>query len=482
MSLTGALNAAMSGLKANTRAASLISTNIANATNEAYGRRTMELSALGSGTRGGVLVAGVVRQSDPVLVADRMVADSQLAGGSDMYAFAKRLETLVGESGTSGSLTDRITAFENALLSASSNPASAQRLELVAVTATDLTNAINDLSFEVQLARQTADTTIAKQVSTLNAAVSRLEVINDIVRKAEASGTDTASVLDERQALLNEISSIVPLRVVEREHGQIALFTRRGGILLDGKAYEVGFSTTGSIDAATTLGGGGLSGLTLNGTPIDPSTNGMFAGGSLAAQFELRDVTAVNRQAELDGIARDLIERLGPGGPDTTLGATDPGFFTDNGIAFSAANETGIAGRISLNAVLAPAGGGTWRIRDGIGAAAAGEVGDATLLQGIADALGASNVPGSAALPSIARTFIDQVSQFSSSVAGERVRSENAFTFLSAQNRTLREMELSKGVDTDQELQKLMQVEQYYTANAKVISTVDDLFERLLSI
>lgn len=103
-------------------------------------------------------------------------------------------------------------------------------------------------------------------------------------------------------------------------------------------------------------------------------------------------------------------------------------------------------------------------------------------MQGIADALSDAVAPSSTALSSVARSFIGQVSQFSSAVAGERVRSENAYTFQVAQNTTLKEMELSKGVDTDQELQKLMQIEQYYAANAKVISTVDTLYERLLSI
>ena len=49
MSLSGALYNAFSGLKANARAASLVSGNIANATTESYGRRTLALSAPGPG-------------------------------------------------------------------------------------------------------------------------------------------------------------------------------------------------------------------------------------------------------------------------------------------------------------------------------------------------------------------------------------------------------------------------------------------------
>ncbi|WP_425071515.1 flagellar hook-associated protein FlgK [Sagittula sp. S175] len=481
MSLSSALNTAFTGLKANVRAANVVSTNISNATNEAYGRREIGLSALGFGSRG-VMVTGVIRQSDPVLLADRMVSDARLAHSNDMYTFARRLEDMVGESGTAGSLTDRVTAFENALLSAASNPASTQRLELVSTTARDLATSINQLSTQVQEARQMADDNIAGQVERLNAAVGRLRDINDVMVKAGATGTETASILDERQALLNEISAIVPLRVVEREQGDIALFTRSGAVLMDGLVFEVGFTPTGSIDANATLAGGQLSGLTLNGKPVSASESGMFAGGSLAAQFQIRDVEAVSRQSELDGIARDLIERLGPGGPDATLGPTDAGLFTDNGVAFVAANETGLSGRLQLNALVAPGAGGSWRLRDGLGAVTQGEVGDSALIRGISEALSTMTTPSSTSLPSLSRSFMDQASQFASAAAGDRVRTENTFFFQKAQNTALKELEMSKGVDTDQELQKLMQVEQHYTANAKVISTVDGLFERLLSI
>lgn len=479
MSLSGALYNAFSGLKANSRAAGLVSTNISNATTEGYGRRTLGLVPGAAGTTGGVRMTGTIRFSDPVLTGDRMVSDAHLGQASIGLDFAKRLERLVGDSGVPGSLTDRINVFENALLTASANPASNQRLELVATSADGLARALNALSDEVQEARQSADTGIGAQVDKLNATIARLDEVNGNIVAARATGTDTASFLDERQRLLDDIAEIVPLRVVERDKGDIAVFTRGGAVLLDGSPVEVGFQRTNSIGPGMTMAGGQLSGLTLKGSPVDKA---MFAGGTLAAQFEVRDGAAVERQAQLDGIARDLIERLGAGGPDTTLGAADPGLFTDGGAAFATANETGIAGRIALNALVAPGSGGAWRLRDGLGAVSQGEVGDARLLQAISDALGAATVPGSTNLGPVARNFANHIAEFASTVSGERVRSENAQMFVSIQNGALKELELSKGVDTDQELQRLMQIEQHYTANAKVMSTIDDLLERLMSI
>ena len=84
MSLTGALYNAFSGIKANSRAAELVSTNIANATTEGYGARELSLTSGALGTTGGVRIAGVIRHSDPVIIADRRASDADLAYSSDI--------------------------------------------------------------------------------------------------------------------------------------------------------------------------------------------------------------------------------------------------------------------------------------------------------------------------------------------------------------------------------------------------------------
>ena len=67
-------------------------------------------------------------------------------------------------------------------------------------------------------------------------------------------------------------------------------------------------------------------------------------------------------------------------------------------------------------------------------------------------------------------------------IAGTRLRAETELGFTMARWETLREAELSDGVDTDRELQTLLQIEQAYAANARVIETVDFLMQRLLEI
>ncbi len=484
MSLSGALSNAFSGLQANARAAALVSTNIANATTEGYGQRSLALSPGTSGSHGGVRIDAVVRQSDPVLLADRRLSDAALGQGSTMLRFAERLESLIGETGGAGSLANRLVAFENALTVAAANPSSDARLETVAGTADALARSLNTLSGSVQAAREEADRSIASDVARLNATLKRLDRLNDDFSKANGRGQDLSSLQDERQRLIDGISGIVPLRVVARERGQIAVFTMDGAPLLDGRPATIGFAPTALVAPGMTVEDGLLAGLTLDGRPMASGPVGLFRGGTLAAAFRIRDETATEFQASLDGLARDLAERLGPGGggPDTTLGTADAGLFADAGALFDAADETGFAGRIALNALVAPGSGGAWRLRDGLGAAAPDEAGDGRLLERMEAALSRLSVPGSASLGSGARGLSGHVSAVVSGVTATRVLAETEQTFLAAQSLAQKEAELSRGVDTDAELQRLLQIEKLYAANAQVLSAVDEMMQRLLNI
>ena len=192
----------------------------------------------------------------------------------------------------------------------------------------------------------------------------------------------------------------------------------------------------------------------------------------------------VDINAQLDGLARDLVERLQDTTVDTTLTATDAGLFTDAGAFFLVANETGLASRLTVNAQVDPsAGGAAWRIRDGMNAAVQGLVGDNTILRNIEAALGGARAPVASIgiqQSSSASEFIGAVSAM---VAENNATSDSTAAFRSNELAILREAESSRiGIDSDAELQNLLELEKYYAANARVISTIDTLLDTLLEI
>ncbi len=310
MSLSGALSSALSGLTANARAASLVSSNISNAQTEGYGRRELAVSSSSLGS-GGVRVDGVTRHVNPVVLADRRLSDAETAKDETLQSFASRLELMLGDATSTGSLSGRMAAFENAMITAASNPASTQRLDTLSRAADDLAKTFNTLSNHIQTAREEADRTIRVQVDALNDTLAQVEKLNNRIMAATRLGRDASSLMDARQKAIDTIAEAVPLRSVARDDNGVALFTTGGLILMDGRAVKMEFSQTSIIEPHLTQANGLLSGLTIDGKPVNTSESGPLSGGSLGAQFQIRDVQAVAFQAQLDGVARDLIERLG---------------------------------------------------------------------------------------------------------------------------------------------------------------------------
>ncbi|MFN4130681.1 MAG: flagellar basal body rod C-terminal domain-containing protein, partial [Paracoccaceae bacterium] len=273
-------------------------------------------------------------------------------------------------------------------------------------------------------------------------------------------------------------------REVARENDQIALYTSSGTILLDGRPAQFGFTPTGMITPDLSQSTGSLSGLTVNGHAISTAPSGGRVGeGQLSALFDLRDVLAPEVQANLDALARDLIERVTDPAVDPTRPPGTPGLFTDRGMTFDPLDEVGLAGRIQLNSMVMPeSGGALWRLRDGLGAAAAGPGGFSDRLTALAGALSAVRVQASGGLSPGSRSLSDFASQIGSAQSVQRLGAEAGTAFAAARSDALRSELLRGGVDTDQEMQNLLLIEQAYAANAKVFKTADEMIKLLLGI
>ena len=481
MTISNSLSNALSGLTAASRAAEVVSSNVANAQTQGYGRRDLDIA---SRYLGGVDVVGVNRNVDIRVVQDRRLADASVGYNGTVADFQLTLEDALGTPDEGWSLSGRVAAFEAALVEAASRPDNDARLAAVRSAAADLAGKLNQVSDTVQDARMEADAAIAAQVTRLNQGLELVQNLNYKIKEAEARGQDPSSLMDMRQVAIDDISGIVPLKQVDREFGQVALYAPGGAIVLDSQAVTFGFEPVGVIVPEMTLESGALSGLTINGKTVrTDAANSPIQGGSLAALFEVRDDLATKAQSQLDAVARDLIERFEDTSVDPTLIAGDPGLFTDAGAALDPGTETGLASRIALNALVDPdRGGALWRLRDGLGAAAPGDVGSSTLLQSLNAALTGERVAASGDFLGVSRTASGLAADLLSRVGMERTAAETRQSYAVAEQESLTNMELENGVDTDAELQKLMLIEQAYAANAKVISTIDAMLQAIMDL
>lgn len=484
MSLSASLANAMTGLTASARAASVVSSNVANAMTDGYARRELNLSPQSvGGTGAGVKVDGVTRVVDRALLSDRRLADAEASNTRLKSGFLGRIERLAGTPEDAGSLSARLADLEAALVAAASRPDSQARLQDVADAAAGVARHLNLLSDAIQRERMDADAGIARQVRMLNETLGNIDRLNAEILSATASGHDATALMDQRQLLVDRVAEIVPVHEVQRDRNQISLYTAGGAILLEGNPALVGFSPVGVITADMSIGSGALSGFTINGQPVPSGDDGMLGGGTLGALVAIRDRLAPDAQSQIDALSRDLIERFASTAVDPSLAPGQPGLFTDAGAAFDPLLETGLAGRITLNALVDPAHGGQiWRLRDGLGASAPGNVGDATLLDALRTALTGLRTPASGMFIGMARSASGLAADLLSGFAGLRRQAEAQESFAIARQDALTGMQLAQGVDTDAEMQTLLLIEQSYAANARVIQVIDDLIQKLIGL
>ena len=487
MTISTALSNANSGLSAASKRADLVSSNISNALTPGYTRREASVSEQVNGGMGaGVRVDGVSRASDPVLTRERRTAEGAMGRDQTVASAYASLNATLGEPDDPFSLFGQYQKLESGLRSLAETPESLAYQNQVLDAATGLATTLNQLSLTAQNTRQDADTTIGREVASINEKLKRIEELNLDISRAGNSGRDVSALLDQRKTLIDEVSAKIPVREVPRGNGAVDLMTNEGVFLIAGRAKEISFTETGVItpDLDYNGGAGALSGLSVDGVDITPGGGGSFSvsQGTLAGLFAVRDEIAPAFQGQIDALARDVMERFE--GIDPSLAPGDPGLFTDAGAAFNAANETGLAGRIAVNVAVDPAQGGSiWRIRDGLGAAAEGTAGDATLIRAMLDSFTELRTPPAGAGLSGQKSAADAAAGVTTAIGSARINAETRLASSSARAEAVIEAETAAtGVDSDQELQKLILIEQAYAANARVLQTAQAMIETLMEI
>ncbi|MEM9421039.1 MAG: flagellar hook-associated protein FlgK [Pseudomonadota bacterium] len=481
MTFTNALSIATSGLNAASARASVAANNIANADTEGYTRRTVLLEERMVGSLGaGVRVVATDNVEAQFITADRMRLASENAYTAEKSTATERITQLIGDPGVENGLFRSYARFETALKDAAATPESPVLLRQAVDAAQELSSNFNELSARADQERSSADRRISESVSSVNTALSRLEELN-----ALAQTEITPEIADERQRLVDRINEEIPVTVQRREGG-INLVTDGGAFLLTERAHFVEFSTTGNVGRTQTLGSP-LSGLSVDGIDITPGGGAPQAsrGGRVAALFEQRDVIVPGFQDQLDALASDVINRFSDDSVDPTKPIGEVGLFTNGAsTAPPVANEIGVAARIQINAAVDPAQGGeNYRLRDGLGATTEGPEGAGEQLNRLVDAF-----TGGRAAPAILgvageRSATELAAEVASAISFDDRNAADAALFAASRFDIARNAELAvTGVDTDQELQQLLLIEQAYAANARVIQTVSEMIDTLLSI
>jgi flagellar hook-associated protein 1 len=327
MGLSSALAIAMSGLRANQAALSIVSGNVANAQTPGYVTQTanqIEVQSGGSGSS--VEVTGVNRQLDLYVQSQLRTETSGGAYADQTANILGQLQSVYGTPGGVGTLETTYSNFTTALqaLSTSQGTQSAQTTALAA--AQSLAQELNQTSQGIQSLRSNVEQDIGSSVTQANTDMKKIATINQQLQGLSSTDPAAATLMDQRDSAISDLSTLMDVHVVTDPSNQANVFTTSGTQLVGGSlASTINFSSSGSLTAnslySTNASQNGVGSLTIqlpNGASYDMVSNNTITSGKIAADLKLRDQTLVQAQTQVDQLAASMSSALS----DTTTAGT----------------------------------------------------------------------------------------------------------------------------------------------------------------
>lgn len=325
MSLTLALNNALSGLRLNQNAMSVLSQNLANVNTEGYSRQYIAQSALyNGGTGNGVKIDGILRRVDNYLLRAVQSQGSELQRISVINDYQSRVQTLLGQPGAGNSLDSTLTTFFNVLQQLADAPDSSASRRTVLSTAEALATQISSLAASLEDLRFQADRDIQASVDIINAQITKLYQLNSSIAEASVNNQPVAGLLDERDAALRTLAEQMDISVLYNEYGGVNITAGNGIALVDDVQRQLIFESATSINVFTNderLGAISVQAYDNNGNPIgnpdvlvtgdvSSEVESNISSGKIGGLLQLRDDMLPLVLIELDNLAAGLRDAM----------------------------------------------------------------------------------------------------------------------------------------------------------------------------
>ena len=483
MGLSLALNTARTSLLASSSQIAVASRNIAGANDPTYSRK---IAMLVSG--GGSITVTTVRAADAALYGRQLASTSGAAERDAVLQGIKTLSQTVGDTNEATAPTARLSALNAALEAAANEPDNLILARAAVDRGNELALSLRTAADAVHAVRKEADTGIATSVTRINDLLVQYDGANRLVMKGTATNADISDALDNRERILSQLAEEVGITTVEREGGDLAIYTDSGVPLFERSARTVSFTPTTAFAAGSVGGVLKIDGVAVTG-PASPMP---LISGRIAGLVELRDTFAPTYEAQIDALAGALVDAFAETDKVPPIGAARAGLFVAGaGIpAPGAAARMGLASLIRINPGVDPAlGGDPTLLRDGgmngtdyRSNTTPAEAAYSGRLRELTSAFGAERVFDSGSVLSGPATL----SSYANASAGwlEALRKETAGE-ADYQNTMLGRATEARanvvGVNGDDELALTMQLERSYGAAAKILSVVDELMQTLLN-
>ncbi|HYV96316.1 MAG TPA: flagellar hook-associated protein FlgK [Gemmatimonadaceae bacterium] len=467
MSLGSILSLARTAILANQSAIEVTGHNIANAETEGYTRQELQLVPgpplqTPQGNFGlGVNVRTVSRARDALLDQNLRTQLAPSAGYAARSDVLGSLQQVFGEPSDTG-IASALDAFWNSWSDLASNPASAGAKSVVQQRAIALTSRISTAAGQIDTLTANVRAQVVDTVTQVNRLSHQIGELNLQIVPAESGGHTANDLRDQRDKLIDQLSSLVPVSVIDRNDGS-------DQIMLGGRPL-----VDGSVSHDLTL----LPGTTISVAFAGESEAVNAGSGKLGALMQVANVDIGHARTALDTLASALITDVnalhitGWSPPSGAGGNWDPlaGPTGSNIPFFDTAPANANALNIRLSAQVA-ANADAISVGDALDAPGNNKV--ALQLAALRDF--SPTAPGN----SFSGAYGVLVSQVATTTRAASDSQQVASTLVS---QAADRRDAVSGVNTDEELMRIMRYQQAYAAAAKVVSAVDDMAQTLLDM
>lgn len=464
MSLESALTVSLSGLKASSTQLELTASNISNSSVEGYTKKSVVLSSATLGTvGGGTQVTGFTRSENAALFKTLTTSTTDLGQRTAQDSYLQQVQDILGTgSSDNPALSENISSFVNAWTQYASTPESLVSKSQVIQDGVNLTDEVRRLSDAVEDLDRQCKNEINSTLQDLNGYLEQIRDLNAKISQAVTANLSAGDVEDQRDQLVLKVAAITGVTILERNFGQIALYTSTGYQLVDGASIRtLSYNGTDVTDASNT---------TL-------SLNTALSGGSLQALIDFRATTTPASSDPATSIIQKLRSQL-----DTVV------------TAFTSVVTTAASGEVTFaQAYNAATTTGTELANSFFtGVNRTNFYVNASLLDGTAQLKQAAASPVTDAMLDATRTFTtDGLNATSVSYASYVTASFTTFQQAATNIATLKgsaedsndylqeKYSNETAVNVDDELVKLTTFQNAYAASAHAMTVVKELFMKL---
>ncbi len=447
MAITTIFDISQKALLNNQAAIDTTAKNIANVNTEGYKRRQVtNYNITGFGSANGQPGQDEFYRIRNVFVENRLrMEQDNLEKYETSQMVLENIESIIGEPSDSG-LQNIMMEFWNAWNDLANDPENPAAKTVVKDKAVVMAHTFNRVYSDFRSLQEQIGYNINEKVDRVN------QIISQIYNTNERLGSNsTSDLLDQRDILIDELSTLIDINVHEYENNGITISV--GGQILVSDNY------CSEIDADATYNNGFSDyKLSIGSNPNTVAING----GSLGALLEINNIHIPNYVEQLNTVAVSLANRVNQ---IHSLGYNSAG---ETGISFFSKNIQG-ANDFSVHEDI---------LSDSTGIATAqsvGASGDNAIALAICDIQQERLIGGM----TISDTYNSLVSEVGSQLRESTFMADSqALVMENLKN----QRDAVSGVSLDEEMAKLIEYENAYQAASRLIQTANLMLETLLEV